>query len=212
MLLKSLGIVMGEENIGSGIFEKLIPDFFSIKYQHPSDYVKHCWDLYERYPDKNNNLNGKIFEYILATLCIREGIMPLYLSAKVAFVPNVLFDMLFYCKERGPICWSVKTSLRERYKQADLEAIALKYVHRKSLNYLITLSNEANSVKDKIKSGDVIGLDDVIIATEPEFDEIVLNLKKYRFEQPPTVEVISSNQVVTPERVATVKSHLRNSS
>ena len=134
--------------------------------------------------------------------------MPLYLSAKVAFVPNVLFDMLFYCKERGPICWSVKTSLRERYKQADLEAIALKYVHRKSLSYLITLSEEAFGVKEKIKTGDVIGLDDVVIATEPEFDEIVRELKKFQFEVPPTVEVISSNSIVTPERVANVKSLL----
>ena len=43
---------------------------------------------------------------------------------------------------------------RERYKQADLEAIALKYVHRKALSYLVTLeANEAKSVKAKIKSG-----------------------------------------------------------
>ena len=72
----------------------------------------------------------------------------------------------------------MKTSLRERYKQADLESIALKYVHRKALSYLITLDEkEANGVKNKIVSGDVIGLDNVIVATNPEFDELILELK-----------------------------------
>src|SRR5690606_3691937 len=139
------------------------------------------------------NLNGKVFEYVLASLCIREGILPIYMSAKVAFVPNVIYDLMFYTKERGPICWSVKTSLRERYKQADLESIALKYVHRKALSYLITLNeSEAKSVKNKIKSGDVIGLDNVVVATNPEFDELVKDLKTFKFEEPNTVKVIES--------------------
>ncbi len=147
-----------------------------------------------------------MFEYILASLCIRENILPIYMSAKVAFVPNVVYDLMFYSTERGPICWSVKTSLRERYKQADLESIALKYVHRKALSFLITLNEtEAKSVKGKIKTGDVIGLDDVIVATKPEFDDfIVKELKTFKFEEPPTVKVIESNQVVTIERVKSV--------
>jgi hypothetical protein len=174
-----------------------------VKYSVPSEYVQIYWDAYVKVPNTNSNLNGKIFEYILATLCVREGILPLYLSAKVAFVPNVIYDLMFYSAERGPICWSVKTSLRERYKQADLESIALKYVHRKALSYLITLErNEAKGVKAKIKSGDVIGLDDVIVATEPEFDTLVSELKMFKFEKPPIVEVISSSQIVTFEKVA----------
>ena len=41
----------------------------------------------------------------------------------------------------------------------------------KHLVILITSEkNEAKSVKAKIKTGDVIGLDEVIVATEPEFD------------------------------------------
>ena len=123
----------------------------------------------------------------------------------LAFVPNVIFDLMFYTRERGPICWSVKTSLRERYKQADLESIALKYVHRKAFSYLITLdTNEALSVKNKIKTGDVIGLDNVIVATSSEFDKLVSDLKKFDFEDPPTVKVIESNQIVTEEKVKSV--------
>ena len=86
-----------------------------------------------------------------------------------------------------------------------MESIALKYVHRKSLSYLITLEErEASSVKEKIKTGDVIGLDNVIVATSNEFDDLVENLKTFVFEEPPTVKVITSNQVVTIEKVKSI--------
>lgn len=204
-MLKELGIVLGDNTKAGSLFEYLFPDFMEFEYQKPSEYINAFWNKYESQTDRNANLNGKMFEYILASLCIREGILPLYMSAKVAFVPNVIYDLMFYTAERGPICLSVKTSLRERYKQADLESIALKYVHRKALSYLITLNEtEANGVKTKIKTGDVIGLDDVIVATNPEFDDLIVKLRELNFEEPPTIKVIQSTQIVTIEKVRTV--------
>ena len=204
--LKNVGIVVGDSNKADAVFESLYSNFFELQYSTPSDYINMYWQLYLKNPNRNNNLNGKIFEYILSTLFIREGLLPLYLSAKVAFVPNVIYDLMLYTAERGPICISAKTSLRERYKQADLEAIALKYVHRKALSYLLTLEeNEANSVSQKIKSGDVIGLDSVIVASSPQFDDLILNLKKFELKDPPTVKVIESTQVVTIEKVENAK-------
>jgi len=200
-MLEKLGIVASSGNKASDIFENLFSDFMQIDYEHPSNYIKILWDKYIEQGNTNNNLNGKIFEYILATLLIRENILPLYMQAKVAFVPNVDFDLMVYTKERGPICLSAKTSLRERYKQADLESIALKYVHRKSLSYLVTLTDEAKNVKDKIKTGDVIGLDDAVIATSSSFDNLIAKLKSYELEKPPTVKVIQSSQRVTVEKV-----------
>lgn len=188
------------------MFDSLFPSFLEVKYKKPSDYISTYWDKFQKHPDGNNNLNGNIFEYILATLCVRENILPLYLSAKVAFVPNVIYDLMFYTAERGPICISAKTSLRERYKQADLEAIALKYVHRKALSYLVTLeANEAKSVQAKIKSGDVIGLDNVVVASSKDFDDLITELKSYKFSEPPTVKVIESNQIITLDKVKALK-------
>lgn len=200
-MLKELGIVIGKDTKAGNIFEKLFSDFMLLEYSCPSDYISTLWSKYEKLDDRNANLNGKMFECILASLCIREEILPFYMSAKVAFVPNVIYDLMFYTKERGPICLSVKTSLRERYKQADLESIALKYVHRKALSYLITLSEEAVGVKEKIKTGYVIGLDDVVIATDADFDELIKKLKKFKLEDPPVVKVIESNQMITVEKV-----------
>ncbi|MCW1735645.1 hypothetical protein [Anaerorudis cellulosivorans] len=205
--LNDLGITVGVNNRAETIFDSLFPDFMKIEYEMPSQYVRKYWDAYSLNPERNNNLNGKIFEYILATLCVREGILPIFLSAKVAFVPNVVYDLMFYANERGPICFSAKTSLRERYKQADLEAIALKYVHRKALCYLITLDeNEAKGTKEKIKRGDIIGLDKVIVATSDEFDGLIGELKGYEFSDPPTVKVIESNQIITKEKLEKIKS------
>lgn len=204
--LNTLGITIGKDNKAEIVFDSLFDDFRKVKYKNPTHYVTIYWDAFKNHKESNNNLNGKIFEYILATLFVREGLLPLYLSAKVAFVPNVIYDLMFYTAERGPICISAKTSLRERYKQADLEAIALKYVHRKALSYLVTLEeNEARSVKAKIKSGDVIGLDNVIVATSTEFNELIKELKTFQFSEPPTVKVIESNQIITADKVKNLK-------
>ncbi len=200
-MLNELGIVIGKDNKASNLFEKLFSNFMEIEYQKPHKYISELWSLYEQKEQRSANLNGKIFEYILATLFIREGIFPLYLHAKVACVPNIKFDLIFYTKEKVPICLSAKTSLRKQYKQADLESIALKYVHRKALSFLITLTDEAKVVKRKIKSGDVIGLDDAIIATNSEFDDLIVKLKKYKLEEPPVIKVIESTQIITEEKV-----------
>lgn len=200
-ILKDLNIVSGEDTIAANIFEGLFSSFYNIEYSKPSEYVKTYWTAYEEFcknKPSNPNNNGKVFEYILATLLIREGILPFFLSAKVAFVPNVVYDIMLYTTERGPICISAKTSLRERYKQADLEGIALKYVHRRSLCYLVTNhEKEANSVRAKIKTGDVIGLDDVLFTISDDFDNMILSLKVYTFENPKPIKIINSNQMVT---------------
>jgi len=205
-MLKKLGIVLGRQTKAEEMFDSLFPSFLDVEYSQPSEYISKYWNEYLVKSKGKTTLNGKIFEYILATLCVRENLLPLYLEAKVAFVPNVNYDLMLYTKERGPICLSAKTSLRERYKQADLESIALKYVHRKALSYLVTLNKgEAKSVKQKIKTGDVIGLDNVVVATSTAFDELIDNLKKYELEEPPTVKVIQSTQVVTEEKVKLIR-------
>jgi hypothetical protein len=206
--LNDLGITVNGNKKAEVIFDSLFPSFLGVDYQKPAEYITKYWNAYKLHREGNSNLNGRIFEYILATLFVRENILPIYMSAKVAFVPNVIYDLMFYTTERGPICISAKTSLRERYKQADLEAIALKYVHRKSLSYLITLEeNEARNVKAKIKNGDVIGLDEVIVATSNEFNELVEKLKTFEYSEPPTVKVIESNQIITTEKVNALRIH-----
>lgn len=116
----------------------------------------------------------------------------MFLQAKVTFVPNVDFDIILYSDEQYPIALNLKTSLRERYKQADLEAIALKYVHRNAQNYLIMLnSKETDALKSKLKKGELLGINAVIAADTNEFDELILMLKGKTFINPGKVDIIT---------------------
>ena len=68
---------------------------------------------------------------------------------------------------------------------------------------MITLDErEAKSVSNKITTGDVIGLDEVIYVISDKFDRLIESLKEMTFSEPPTVQVITSNQVITQEKVS----------
>lgn len=183
------------------VFIKYISsDFKSISAPTPHEYVKKCWNSYKTNcprGEQKQSLNGKIFETIIATCLYRESILPFFLQAQVTFVPNVDFDIVLFKEvQRSPIGISIKTSLRERYKQADLEAVALKYVHRNSENYLISLqSNEVDNVKQKLIQGDLLGLNKIIAADTLEFDAMIDYLKSIKFTNPGEVPIISGTLV-----------------
>lgn len=133
----------------------------------------------------------------MASLFVREGIKPMFLQASVAFVPNVIYDTILYSVENYPISISLKTSLRERYKQADLEAIALKYVHRRAESYLLSLDeHEISDVKSKIKNGSVLGINRAIYSLSEEFDEFINALKEKQFIKPDKIEIVTARNII----------------
>jgi len=75
--LNSLGITVGNAQKAEQVFDSLFLDFLEVTYEKPSEYVTKYWNAYLEHSGGNNTVNGKIFEYILATLCLRERI---YLS------------------------------------------------------------------------------------------------------------------------------------
>ena len=190
------GIVKDAKSKNLAIFDKVCPDFMNQPARLASEYVLDIWRKYEALNINNANTNGAIFEYIIASLLIREQILPFYTQAKAAFVPNVIYDFLIYCQNM-PIAISAKTSLRERYKQADLEGIALKYVHRKAKSYLLTLSTrEANTLKEKIKDGQIIGIDEIIDMNSDDINELVAYIKTSQPQVAGSVQIISGNCVM----------------
>jgi hypothetical protein len=190
-------IVKSKNTKALKVFDTIINDFTTLAHLTPSNYINTVWNNYLAHTPHNKDLNGKVFEYILISLLINEGLAPLYIQAKVAFVPNVDFDLLLYTKEK-PIILSAKTSLRERYKQADLEAIALKYVHRRAESFLLTLNKkEASSVNEKIKQGEVIGINEVILASSTKIDYFINYLKTLELEEAGSIEIVTASSVVS---------------
>ena len=107
--------------------------------------------------------------------------LPFYYQASFERIPNACFDIVFY-DPKAPVVFTIKTSLRERYKQSDLEGMALKQVYRKAKTYLITLSaEEIDSIKRKIKDGSITGIDNCFLANEKDFDSLLKELKKENF-------------------------------
>ena len=65
--------------------------------------------------------------------------------------------------------------------------------------------NEANSVSDKIKNGDVLGLNQAILATSEEFDDFIEKLKKRTFISPGSIEIIKASSTITAADVSAVR-------
>lgn len=195
-MLKDIGVV-SRSTKSSKIFDDYCWRFYELECE-PSEYIRLCKEAYDNSSvTKNNALNGKVFELMISSLCVKENIKPIFLQAAVAFVPNVEYDAILYSSEKFPISLSMKTSLRERYKQADLEAVALKYVHRKAESYLLSLdATEVRDVKNKILSGSVLGINNVLCTTSREFDEFIYNLKERIFIKPEKIDVVTAKNII----------------
>lgn len=195
--LMDLGIIK-KENDSSKAFEKAISKqtFKNIQSKKPSDYVQKCWSLYNDCAIKKNGaLNGKVFELVIYTLLYKESIAPFYVQASMTFVPNVEYDVIIYNKVT-PVSLSLKASLRERYKQADLEAVALKYVHRKAKAYLLTMNEDEAKVQTKnLAEGKMLGLDRIIYCASTDLDNLIEELKKTEFKESDSFHVVTGRLI-----------------
>lgn len=163
-----------------------------------SDYVKECWRRYVTgCKNRSKALNGSVFETIIATELYRQQIKPFYEQAQVSLVPNVDYDIILYDDEKkAPVALSLKTSTRERYKQADLEAVALKYVHRRAETYLVMIEQkEAISLKEKLNSGELLGINEIIEADSNDMDNLINRLKAYTLATSPEMPIIKGKPI-----------------
>ena len=180
----------------AAVIAKVFGERLSLAAQRPSRFVKQAWQAYTHSGLGSNSLNGAIFEYLIAFCLYERHIRPFYQQARLGLVPNVAYDLVLYTKAAYPITLSLKTSLRERYKQADLEGWALKNVHRKAKNYLLTLSNEVVGVQQKIAEGAIAGLDAAILVTSEAFDTLLEELQATALQQAQQIPLIEAGHLV----------------
>lgn len=150
-------------------------------YTSPHLFISDAYSSYERQPGGSQSINGSVFEHLVCETMTRAGIRPFYCQAQFALVPNTNFDVVCY-DPTSPVALSMKVSLRERWKQADLEGMALRQVYRRAKNYLITLDKKkANNIKRKIRDGTVGGLNACICADTGEYEDLLEELKQRKF-------------------------------
>ena len=165
-----------------------------------SEFISVYWNSYVKTYESNASVNGGVFEQLLVLSLLREGIYPVYTQARLAFVPNVILDIVLY-NRKPPVTISAKTTLRERWKQADLEAMATKYVHREAKCYVLTLSESEVSARRK-EENSYMGIDAFVLAHTKEYDNLISEIKKINISAGETIKIIETdNQLYTPETV-----------
>jgi hypothetical protein len=189
--------VMSESNFENSLSAQLLlsiqPQLNSVLEGTPSKYVDFIWKKAELDPRLTRDVRGKFFELLIATCLIRNKILPFFWQAQLEFVPLANFDLVVYTEERGPIVLSLKTSIRERYKQAEFEAQAMKDVHRRAKNFLVTMEKEeALSLQSKIDTGVLAGIDEAIVANENSFDRLIEFLKSLTIVDSPIFSAIKN--------------------
>ena len=108
--------------------------------------------------------NGYLLEALVVKL-LRTKIDPscIFTNRKIALIDDTTYDITLCAtsnngKTQSPICLSVKTSLRERYKQAEREGLNAKQVHLGSFTALLTMDSKTAEKK----GGNMRGLDMVV--------------------------------------------------
>ena len=192
---------MSESSSRSSLSAQLLlsiqPSLKSIEIHQPSKYVEFIWSKAEKDDRLTRDVRGKFFELVIASCLIKNEILPFFWQAQLEFVPLANFDLVVYTEERGPVVLSLKTSIRERYKQAEFEAQAMKDVHRRAKNFLVTMEkDEAVSLQAKIDSGVLTGIDGVVVANEKSFDELIELLKSLSIVDVPVFSAIKNPQKI----------------
>lgn len=200
---------LDEDVFTQSFYEEIYSSFLDLNYEKPTEYVIRYWNLFLKYCNERSQdkrlrkiRNEKIFQFILVTLFIRENILPFFIDTRVKYVPEPIPLLLLTSKGHCLISLYLTTSYKEFHKLADLEAMALKNVHRISKSFLIALSDDdALQVSQKIIKEDIFGLNDVIVATSEKFNQFISELKAFTFDLSPSVSVIECNQIITKENL-----------
>lgn len=144
---------------------------------YPHKTFESIWSEYEK-GTTTNNMNGHILEYSICEIFKQYNVGVLYFQCTFWGMPHDRFDIGGWTKQQYPIIISCKTSLRERWKQADMEGRLLKGIFPKAQSYLITNNPiEAKTQRKRIKDGTSQGIDGVYVAHEEDFDEFIKYLQ-----------------------------------
>lgn len=174
------------------IVSKLLETYKTEQKLVPSAFMSFYWKRYKSDFLSDNSVNGNVFEHLIEFILIREKITPFYHQSKVTFVPNAIFDILLY-SDKKTYTLSLKTSLRERWKQADLESLALKQVLKNSVCLVLTLSHSEVATRRKVDTH-YNGLDGFILVDTKEFDDLIEELKQMEFAVPQPVPIIHNSE------------------
>lgn len=164
--------------------------------QHAVDNCRSNATAKGKSPQSLGSMGGRWLEFAVLIALKESKLTPAYWQAEFKEIPNAFNDVLVWSKESGPIVLSCKTSLRERYKQADAEALPVRKLYPNAKLYLVCLEDDQNHLKrvrKKIKDGELMALQAIYAADNA--DELFAFLKTQTLIEPPENALRSSKVV-----------------
>jgi len=147
-------------------------------------------------PQSVGSMRGRWLEWAALIALKKQNLTPAYWQAEFISVPNNFNDVMLWSKEHGPVIISCKTSLRERYKQGDLEAVALRQHHPHAKFFVLTLDADKRHVvrvRKKIAEKELIAVQAVY--DETNADDLFTFLKSLTLTESPD-KVLRSGKLV----------------
>ena len=146
-------------------------------YTDANNFFQHFWDKFNVYKKGqiiNNQIPGDVFEIIIGFILDYEKINIFSMDENVEDILFVKPDFTIRDKRKN-IFISCKTSIRERWKQADWESIRYKKKFPDAKCFVITNhKKEAESLKKKLNE---IDIDKVFYSGSNEINDFVKQLK-----------------------------------
>lgn len=117
---------------------------------------------------ENGRLNGDIFEGLFASAMLGSGLCSFIMSAEYSVLPYSKVDMVVYTQKSGPVMLSLKSSLRERWKQSDLEFHVAKRFNRGIIAAIATMDGDGiRHPTGLLNEGKLLGLDRIVDCNLP---------------------------------------------
>lgn len=149
------------------------------KKDKPYETFASIWRAYQKLGTRSNNQNGRMFEYAVCETLVQHNVGKMYYQCKLWSMPNDIIDICGWSREGFPVIISCKTSIRERWKQAEMEGRILKGIFPKAASFIVMSDkDEAAKLKERIENREAIGLDRVYVAHKSEFDELIKYLQR----------------------------------
>ena len=159
-------------------------EFETFKYQKPLKFFLYFWKKYENFRSEfinkyekspNNQFSGAALGIIITYLFNREGIKIDYMDEVIEEVPFVKPDYIITSKTNKKFFVSIKVSARERWKQADWEAIKYKKKYPDALCILL-INDKAEYLNIK-KFLPFIDLDYIYYAGSKDINKMIKLIK-----------------------------------
>lgn len=136
-------------------------------------------------PNSIAGMAGQWLELSLLVALKHKGLTPAYFQFELHGVADAVMDVAVFSETRGPIVLSCKTSLRERYKQAEQEALATKKTFPDSYSCVVTIDankSHVENLRKKIERKELKGLEAVF--DETNLDKLFEWLAKEKLIEP----------------------------